>query len=411
MKKFFTNETMESEVELGERVVSGLNTVLHCHHYNSRLQKTLESSELIQGRDIIRKAAARTFEKQVRHSLHKFKAKDTNDKLLIASELYSYLGFGILNFEQVFENKITSSCSHFVEGWKSGYKQENRKVCTFVEGFLEGALFAVEGKHYKVRESACMNEGSECCIFELQPDEPSDLFAFDYIRNSIAPKNKGDLQAVKESTISTTVDLYAIQKAVIEMPLFGNNYGIIPAFNVYLAHMPRDFYNLVCLEYMDQMRAIGMAEIAHDFLEEDAETCSLNTFAGIMQSEEWAALIEPMIKRTEDNLYALIAVSNALGWGITHIASHVPYESLELRTANGYESIGTLEIKGPGEGTDCPMLSGVAAGLMSLVYGNGDFNCRKGAYKTAETLCISKEDPFCAFTTQIASVKQVKKGA
>lgn len=401
MKRFYKDHSMKLEIDLGERIVSGMNTVIHCHHYNSRIQKTIEGSKMIQGKAVFKLAAAKAFFRQCKNAASEFSVNSFEDKAMLVSELYSFLGFGLLDTSKLKEGIVTSPCSHFAEGWKSGQKHENRKVCSFTEGYLEGALQALFGKGFDVEEVACVNQGAKFCEFKVTEGALKQL---EYFKGNLSkapaasvPGYFVDYKAV------TNVDLLGIQKAVFGMPIFGNDLGIIPAFNVYLAHMPRDFYNLVCIEFIEEMAKKGMGEVARELLEEDAETCSLNTFAGIMQSEEWAALIEPMIKQTSDNMYALVAVSNALGWGITIVEEHTPYQSLKLRTSNGYEAMGAKEIIGLNIEPECPMLSGVASGLMSLVYGSGDFDCRTGAYKTKETECISKGSSHCGFLTIIAS--------
>ena len=43
------------------RVICGKNIVLHCHHYNSRLQHAMESAANVDGKSIFRSAAAYVF--------------------------------------------------------------------------------------------------------------------------------------------------------------------------------------------------------------------------------------------------------------------------------------------------------------------------------------------------------------
>jgi hypothetical protein len=112
------------------------------------------------------------------------------------------------------------------------------------------------------------------------------------------------------------------------MPLIGNNEGLVPAFNVYLANMPQDFYNLISHNYIKEMTENGFEDLAKNLLMEDAEYCGINTFGGILSSEDWKALIAPMLKTPEDTVFGLIAVANGLGWGRMSIKKHIANEEL-----------------------------------------------------------------------------------
>jgi len=50
------------------------------------------------------------------------------------------------------------------------------------------------------------------------------------------------------------------------MPFYGNNKGLIPAFNVYLANTPADFYNLICIRFMESMKKQGLFNTAKNLL-------------------------------------------------------------------------------------------------------------------------------------------------
>ena len=193
------------------------------------------------------------------------------------------------------------------------------------------------------------------------------------------------------------VDTQLIIDTVINMPLEGNNEGLIPAFNVYLAHTPQDFYNLISIKFIKEMEKIGLHEVAKDMLTEDAEHCALNTFGGMLESDEWAALILPMIKDDSDVMAGLISVANALGWGRINIKSLVPNEEMVLTSSNGYEAYGYIELEKYGHTPQCFMLKGISAGLMELLYRKGDFEDRVGEFESEETTCIPKRDSTCTF--------------
>ena len=159
--------------------------------------------------------------------------------------------------------------------------------------------------------------------------------------------------------------------ALVEMPITGGADGLIPAFGVYLASMPADFYNRVCISFVAEMRRVGRGTTAERLLVADAENCGMNTFRGIMSSAEWDGLVAPMLKERDDSLFAVIAISNALGWGNWHITALDPGESMAIESLNGYEAIGVRETIGAAVAPQCYMLTGVAAGVQACCGDNG----------------------------------------
>jgi hypothetical protein len=144
------------------------------------------------------------------------------------------------------------------------------------------------------------------------------------------------------------------------------------------------------------MRATGREKTAIRVLVADAEHCGMNTFRGIMHSPEWDGLIAPMVRDQADALHAIIAISNALGWGDWHVTAHDPAH-LALESRHGYEAVGYREFRGQAETSRCAMLTGVAAGVMELVYGEGTIEERFGTFASREDTCVACAHPGCSF--------------
>ena len=322
--------------------------------------------------------------------------KKTGNDIELASDLYAFLGFGTLCFKSFHEGLVLSKNSHYVKGWKCGSVQVQGTVCRVTEGFIEGASKAIFGKDISVIETQCMNQGHDSCEFQI---DHLDEAKYDFDLPKKGQFIPHDDHLVPE--IQSHIDKQVIVETVLGMPLEANNEGLIPAFNVYLAHTPQDFYNLICINFVHEMSKHNLSEVAQEMLVEDAENCALNTFGGILDSEEWASLIKPMVKEQRDVLFGLVAVANALGWGHINIAEHTPYKSLELVSCNGYEACGYLEFIGNATFGQCFMLKGIASGLMGLVYEKGDLEDRVGKYHSDEILCLTKKDNLCHFKVKI----------
>jgi len=184
--------------------------------------------------------------------------------------------------------------------------------------------------------------------------------------------------------------------------MIGNNEGLIPAFNVYLANMPQDVYCLIYIGFLEEMNQLGLGYLANNLLIEDAEHCALNIFNGVLHSDEWNALVAPMVKEDRDIIFGLVAVANAFGWGEIHVQEHSSRKMLILVSNNGYEACGYMQLRDLMDKPRCHMLPGVTAGLAELVYEKGEIDERAGIYTVKETECLCCQDQQCRFVATYA---------
>lgn len=383
---------LDYKADVHRRMIGGKETIIHCHHYNARLQHTIEHVTEVDGAKIIRDSAETVFAEHVANVLRP--DDDHATRLRVAEALYAHLGFGRIDASRAAEGIVTADQSHYVEGWRAGFRGSPRKACTFTEGYLQGALAAVTGRPVTVREHQCLNAGDERCAFTVEPrDEP--LLTHDRRPSGVY----ADLAAAAPGEHGN-IDEQAIIDALVAMPFVGSDEGLIPAFGVYLALTPAELYNLMCIQFVEQMRAKGLFRTAQRLLVFCGETCAMNTFRGIMASAEWDALIAPMVKAKQDELYGLIALSNGFGWGNWRVTEHQPAETLTIESLNGYEAIGYREYRGVSDAPQCFMLCGVAAGLMELIYGEGMIEERFGTYLSEERACICTDAPRCRFEVE-----------
>lgn len=388
------DKDVKTNSALGLKLLNGQNLVIHCHHYNSRIQSTIEKFNGIDGKEIVREAAREVFYTMAQDLIA---AHPEHDKTELCRALFSLLGFGTFERFSADAQKIVQPSSHYVEGWRCGTIRSEGCVCTVSEGYLSGFLQAITGKPTHVTETTCMNEGASSCVFEIGLNsEPTKRIQ--YIGEACST---AELELNKEQ--ASNIDRNLIIETVSKMPLWGDENGLIPAFGVYLANTPQDFYNLICFNFVRAASEIGMGEEAEMLLVEDAEFCAINTFHGILHSEEWHALIKPMVKEKSDELFGLVAVANSLGWGRFMVHEHSPGKSMTIKALNSYEGCGYKELFGASESPACYMLNGVSSGLMGLLYTQGELEDRAGNYWTKEIACTSVGDPICEFRTEAAS--------
>jgi len=380
------------EPDIYRRIIADTEVVLHCHHYNARLQSIIEGAASIDGRGIFLGAAEETF---ARYAGKIFAPHDSDDdKWAKAVALYRHLGFGILDISRLGDGVVSAPMSHFVEGWMAGFPDDNEHVCTFTEGFLQGVVHAISGGVVSVKETACMNAGAQTCEFVIDGDRATPFPAHTETHRPYHPKPSQSFLR------SDSVDEGKIIRALVDMPFYGNEDGLMPAFNVYLANMPADFYTLLSLSFLEEMRKVGMLSSARKLLIYAGEVCALNTLRGIRSSAEWDELIRPMVDQPVDDLHGLIAVTNGLGWGNWHICSHEPGESLQMESINGYEALGHVKYQGFSDEGQCCMLTGVAAGIMAMLYREGTVEERVGTFYSEEAACICSRDDSCVFRVE-----------
>jgi len=374
------------------RLIAGEEVIVHCHHYNSRIQRTVEGAAGIDGKTIFRSAARNSF---VRHIAAGFQDGDPEStRWAVAQELFAELGYGTLDLSDPSSDTVRQTAGHFVEGWGAAFNDEAKPVCTLAEGYIEAAYMAVRGESVEVRETECMHCGASSCGFSVR--RGAEAWSPPAISERIeAVSTEADAELAESN-----IDENAIINAVVGLPIRGGDDGLIPAFGVYLANTPADFYNQVAIEFVEAMTECGQREIASRLLSEAGESCAMNTFRGIMDSAEWEGLVKPMLQNPEDTIFALVALSNAFGWGNWRITEHEPGETLEIVSFNGYEALGFLETRGRASEPQCWMLQGVSAGMMALVYGEGSFSERFGTYLADEHDCIAKGNSVCAFAVE-----------
>ena len=376
------------------RIIAGQEVIVHCHHYNSRIQRTVESVANIDGKSIVRRASEQAFARQIANAIEE--GDDEATRWVVAEELFAELGYGRLDLSKANSGIVTQSSGHFVEGWGVAFGDDRKPVCTLAEGFIQAAFIAITGQEVEARENECMHCGAEACSFSVEKTGASRQVPETPVRIE-GVSTQGDVE-VAESNI----DDQAIIDAVVGLAIRGTDEGLIPAFGVYLANTPADVYNSIAIEFVEEMTKLGQKESATRLLNEAGESCAMNTFRGIMDSAEWEALIAPMLQEQSDTLFALVALSNAFGWGNWRVSDHEPGETLEIVSFNGYEALGFLEARGKTTNPQCWMLQGVSAGMMELVYGEGSFADRFGTFFVEERDCIAKGDNFCVFCVEEA---------
>lgn len=159
-----------------------------------------------------------------------------------------------------------------------------------------------------------------------------------------------------------TVMRHKVVKAMAGLEVQGNDEGLIPAFGVLVNQLPTSFWNTFSERMMDavpQSRKNEM-ELA---LVNCAYECGYHTGYGIINSEEFKAVVTPMITEgAKDVLRGAYAIFTAWGWAKSGIAKMIEGEMMVIRAPDYYES------ESAGSGCRAYMIRGVSTAFFELAF-------------------------------------------
>lgn len=312
----------------GQTFIGGLNRVFHCNYYNSYLQTAVLLSEGV-GKCNPRQLLSDAVVPLIRH-LH-----EQEYSYIDLREEFSYCGFGKLR-HMMDSDKWLTPTSHYGQAALMQGKRECS--CFFNVGYIEGILDT------QVIETNCKQLGAPVDWYD---DTGEPLHHIDnYLKYPVyltpAPARFAFSGAQR---FRTNVDEDAIINEVSGLPLFGTSdvdaTGLIDAFGVVLTNHFADYYNKISYDSYYGMIESGMpkSEVEAVFIQ-GGHICAFNTFGGIMSSPEWDAVIKPMCKDEIDWIHGMIAVINALGWGVWRLEKIDPGKEMVVRIYNSYEGVG-----------------------------------------------------------------------
>lgn len=163
------------------------------------------------------------------------------------------------------------------------------------------------------------------------------------------------------------IDRQKIIADLSKLSLKGNEAGLMPAFNVFVNQLPTEFWNKFGKKIMDAVSP-ELREAAWALLYNAANECGYHTGYGIITSEEWKAVVAPMVEKVPDDiLHGAFAVFTAWGWAKAEIVELISDERMVVRAYDYYESDVSPEGKSPY--VMAPMITGVCSAFMDLAYG------------------------------------------
>jgi len=194
-----------------------------------------------------------------------------------------------------------------------------------------------------------------------------------------------------------TIDRDKAIAQLSQIRIRGNAEGLIPGFGVLVNQLPSDFWNSFSLKILD---AAGpdLYDDAAGLLENAAAECGYHTGWGIINSDEFKAVVGPMIDPKtplEDTLHGAYAVLTAWGWANSRITELVPGQKMVIQASDYYEA----DVR-HGRKMSSPfafMVRGVSRAFMDIAYGDRPYPDGLGKHVCTQTCAIEVGDPHGEF--------------
>jgi len=197
------------------------------------------------------------------------------------------------------------------------------------------------------------------------------------------------------------VDSEKIIQLASGIPIASNENGIMAAFGVYVCVNWNEFYYKAVSNVLAMLGEGAVRKVERDLYEAVLQ-CAYHTFQGARTSMHWKDLIAPLINTPEDEVHALVALTNIFGLGRIEVAELVPGKRLVTTVENAYDPGRYIEQYGPQPRGRCYMFNACTASYMDLVYA-APYPKGMGAFVSREVTCRSMGDPVCRFEAELSS--------
>ncbi|HHO51792.1 MAG TPA: hypothetical protein ENK18_13175, partial [Deltaproteobacteria bacterium] len=256
--------------------------LLHCHHYNTFLLRSILDAHFVDSLPFLVGAGNEVAFHQLSALFKEADLQDVGARKELAAELYRWAGFGVLDLSTLTEEggTLQTAHSHYSMAWNAKFGTADAPMDHFTAGWLSGALAAIYDRpqgQFAVRQTDDMAAGAALNRFTLEGNGDPNYTVF--ASPGLGPLTTHEPRPVPE----TPVDYDGIFAALSGMDISGDPQGVIPAFGVYLTRHYANYYNRISFEFLREMDAqfgeMGV-EIAEPLLVEAGHVCAFNTFGG-----------------------------------------------------------------------------------------------------------------------------------
>ncbi len=185
------------------------------------------------------------------------------------------------------------------------------------------------------------------------------------------------------------------QKAIEDfskIQVSANEEGLIHAFGVLLQKLPSNLWNKFSIKMIKEAIRKDLYDEAAWLLSNAATECGYHTGWGIINSEEFKAVVEPMVNTVEDRLLGVYAAVTAWGWANSDITEIIPGKKLVVKAIDYYEA--DIAIAEKLNRPFAFMLGGISAAFMDIAYGQYPYPYGFGTFKYVQTKGLEMGDLY-----------------
>ncbi len=162
-----------ADLDRSTLTLGGRRVVLHCHHYNVFLQRTIEDGLGAHAPALLTQAAMES----ARATLSKLEAEGPagSPAAVIArgADVLAHHGFGLADVSALGERGGTATIerAHYAVGWLAKFGRRATPCCFFSAGWLAGAVVVAGGfspERVVARETECLAAGAPRCSFLVE---------------------------------------------------------------------------------------------------------------------------------------------------------------------------------------------------------------------------------------------------
>lgn len=337
----------------------------HCNFYNYWLQSTVLLDETLGMADVVQDAATEAAYSVLTSAAAELGVTTREERERLARDTFSVLGFGTADFSALGAagGQVVVPVSHYGSALRQASGGDFSHPQTYfdagyaaaVAAFLEGEPAAT----FAARIDACQSMGAAKGVITVAPRSTGKVFE--------SPGLKTHTEAAPAEIFPSCVDEPGVLQALSGLDLSGNEEGLIPRFGVMLTNHFATFYNRMSFEFVQRMGGTGLLEAGESLLVDAGYRCAFHTFGGIMTSGEWDAVLRPQLKTASDWVHGMVAVVNALGWGVWRVAEFGD-DRLVVRIWDDYESCGYVDMYGKSDRPVSHLAAAGVAGMMNLIF-------------------------------------------
>ena len=345
--------------------IGGENMTFHCHHYLTILQKTLYDAEYIDAFMMMASCSADSVYNQLSNLCDGLSIEESK---ILAQDIYKIFGNGLIDLTSMDENgcEIKTTKSILSKTWIIQFEKSDKPVDPYTTGFIAAAYAVIYKKNLKdlnISQTTEMASGDKFNTHIIKIDKPN---------ITIYPKKT----KIEYTTIEKPKSKWEHAQLITDTfanahkNFVGNEEGFIYGFGVYIVNTQVDYINRIQFEFMHAVKEVAGEygiTLASELLMQAGYACGFFTMGGIMTSPEWEGAVKPYLKTKEDWIYAIIALTNNMGWGYQYIAE-LSKDKMVYRCYDSFEDLSYISMYGKSEEFTHWANSGGWSSIMPIIY-------------------------------------------